>query len=93
MTPRCMDLSTGMSPDMKRAGSGSSTGESTVQYRNDVWFKSHPLPIFQTESLPTSKSFRMRMAASFEFAPGSDRILCERPYFDAWQVVAQLGLG
>ncbi|MFC4273998.1 ester cyclase [Achromobacter aloeverae] len=29
---------------------------------------------------PTGRTFRVRMAASFEFAPGSDRIVCERPY-------------
>src|SRR3546814_5096706 len=31
---------------------------------------------------PTGKAFRIRMAASFEFAPGSDRIDCGRPYYD-----------
>lgn len=29
---------------------------------------------------PTGRTFRVRMAASFEFAPGSDKIICERPY-------------
>ena len=34
-------------------GSGSTTGECTVQHRNDVWFKSHLLPTkIQTETLP-----------------------------------------
>jgi ketosteroid isomerase-like protein len=41
---------------------------------------------------PTGKSFRMRMAASFEFAPGSDKIVCERPYFDQSMVLSELGL-
>jgi len=41
---------------------------------------------------PTGRSFRVRMAASFEFAPGSDRILCERPYFDQGAVLRALGL-
>ena len=31
---------------------------------------------------PTGRSFRVRIAASFEFKPGTDRIVCERPYFD-----------
>ena len=31
---------------------------------------------------PSGKKFRVRMAASFEFAPGSHKIICERPYFD-----------
>lgn len=41
---------------------------------------------------PTGRTFRVRMAASFEFAPGSDRILCERPYFDQGAVLRALGL-
>lgn len=40
----------------------------------------------------TGRSFRVRMAASFEFAPGSDKILCERPYYDQGAVVRALGL-
>ncbi|RYF65904.1 MAG: nuclear transport factor 2 family protein, partial [Comamonadaceae bacterium] len=28
----------------------------------------------------TGRTFRIRMAATFEFAPGSDKIICERPY-------------
>ncbi|MGB0920132.1 MAG: ester cyclase [Alphaproteobacteria bacterium] len=40
----------------------------------------------------TGKSFKVRMAASFEFGPGSDRIICERPYFDQGAVVRALGL-
>lgn len=41
---------------------------------------------------PTGKRFRVRMAATFEFAPGSDKIVCERPYFDQGAVVRALGL-
>jgi hypothetical protein len=41
---------------------------------------------------PTGKAFRVRMAASFEFAPDSDKIVCERPYFDQGAVVRALGL-
>jgi hypothetical protein len=40
----------------------------------------------------TGKGFRVRMAATFEFAPGSDKIVCERPYFDQGAVVRALGL-
>ncbi len=29
---------------------------------------------------PTGRQMRMRMAASFEFAPNSDKIVCERPF-------------
>jgi hypothetical protein len=39
---------------------------------------------------PTGKAFRVRMTASFEFAPGSDKILCERPYFDQGAVLRAL---
>ena len=41
---------------------------------------------------PTGKSFRIRMAASFEFLPESDKIHCERPYFDQMAPVKALGL-
>jgi len=41
---------------------------------------------------PTGKTFRVRMAATFEFAPGSDKIVCERPYFDQGAVIRALGL-
>lgn len=41
---------------------------------------------------PTGKSFRMRMAASFEFEPGTDKIVCERPYFDQSAVLRELGI-
>lgn len=41
---------------------------------------------------PTGRSFRVRIAASFEFAPGSDKIVCERPYYDQGQVFRALGL-
>lgn len=40
----------------------------------------------------TGKAFKVRMAASFEFAPNSDRIVCERPYFDGTAVPRALGL-
>jgi predicted ester cyclase len=41
---------------------------------------------------PTGKSFRVRMAATFEFGAGADKIVCERPYFDQTAVMRQLGL-
>jgi steroid delta-isomerase-like uncharacterized protein len=39
---------------------------------------------------PTGRSFRCRMCAIFEFPPGSDRIVCERVYFDQMTMVRQL---
>ena len=41
---------------------------------------------------PTGRSFRVRMAATFEFAPGSDKIVCERPYYDQGAVLRALDL-
>jgi hypothetical protein len=35
---------------------------------------------------------RVRMAATFLFAPGSDKIVCERPYVDPVQIARSLGL-
>lgn len=40
----------------------------------------------------TGRSFRVRMAATFEFAPGSAKIICERPYFDQSAILAALGI-
>jgi len=51
-----------------------------------------PLRLGGREVAPTGKTFRVRMAAGFEFAPGTDRIVCERPYFDQGAVVRALGL-
>lgn len=41
---------------------------------------------------PTGRKLRARMAASFEFAPGSDRIKCERPYFDQLGMLRSIGI-
>jgi ketosteroid isomerase-like protein len=41
---------------------------------------------------PTGRKFRARIAASFEFPPGSDKIICERPYFDPAQIAKLLAL-
>lgn len=52
-----------------------------------------PLRLPDRTVAPTGEAFRVRMMASFEFAPGSDRIICERPYFDQGAVLRALGLG
>ena len=39
---------------------------------------------------PTGRSFRCRMCAFFAFEPGSDRIVCERIYFDQATIASQL---
>ena len=42
-----------------------------------------PLNLGGGETLEaTGKQFRVRMAATFEFPPDGDKIICERPYFD-----------
>ncbi|HYD87007.1 MAG TPA: nuclear transport factor 2 family protein [Vitreimonas sp.] len=41
---------------------------------------------------PTGRAFRVRMCATFEFGPGSDKIVCERPYFDQGAVMRALEL-
>ena len=51
-----------------------------------------PLRLPDRTVAPTGKAFRVRMAAGFEFAPGSDRIVCERPYFDQGAVLRALGI-
>ena len=39
---------------------------------------------------PTGRAFRARMCAFFFFAEGTDRIVCERIYFDQATIAAQL---
>ena len=38
----------------------------------------------------TGRAFRSRMVALFLFADGTDRIVCERVYFDAASIAAQV---
>ena len=53
---------------------------------------SGPLRLADRIVPPTGRSFRVRMAATFEFKPGPDRIVCERPYFDQSAVLKAIGL-
>lgn len=52
-----------------------------------------PLRIQGKDYPATGKPFRIRMAAAFEFAKDSDKIVAERPYFDPTAIWAQLGVG
>lgn len=52
-----------------------------------------PLKTPQGEIAPTGKGFRVQMCAVFEFAAGTDKIVCERVYFDQGSILRQLGLG
>ena len=51
-----------------------------------------PLKANGTIYEPTGRKFRVRMAASFEFAPGSNKIICERPYSAPDAKLRALGL-
>ena len=51
-----------------------------------------PLQIGDRVVEPTGRDFKIRMAASFEFAPDSDLIVCERPYYDQAAVLKALDL-
>lgn len=52
-----------------------------------------PLRLKDRLVAPTGRAFKVRMAASFEFPPGGDKIICERPYFDQGAVLRALELG
>lgn len=51
-----------------------------------------PLKLADRVVEATGRTFRVRMAASFEFASGSDGIVCERPFFDQRAVLAAIGV-
>ena len=51
-----------------------------------------PLKVGKKTIKPTGRAFKVRMAATFEFKPGSDKIVCERPYFDQGMVLRAIGL-
>ncbi len=51
-----------------------------------------PFKVGHTVYPPTGRSYRIRIAASFEFAPGSDKIICERPYSSSDAKLRALGL-
>ncbi len=53
---------------------------------------SGPLTVGSTVIEPTGRKFKIRMAATFEFPPGSDKIVCERPYFDSGAVLRALDI-
>jgi hypothetical protein len=40
----------------------------------------------------TGRSFRVKMMATFEFAPDSDKIISERPYVNGQAITTALGL-
>ena len=61
----------------------------------EFWLTGTHLGPLQTPSgvaQPTGKSFRVKMMATFEFAPGSAKIISERPYINAMAINRALGL-
>lgn len=80
-------------PDQGNEVISISTADDTVLV--EFWLTgthSGPLTLGGRTIPPTGKSFRMRMAASFEFEPGTAKIICERPYFDQSAVLRALGI-
>jgi limonene-1,2-epoxide hydrolase len=51
-----------------------------------------PLRLPSRVAEPTGMTFRVRMAATFEFPPGGDKVICERPFFDQNTVLKALGI-
>ena len=51
-----------------------------------------PLTLGPSTVDPTGKAFRVRGALTFEFAPGSDKLVCERVYFDQSAILRALGI-
>lgn len=51
-----------------------------------------PLKLPQGEMPPSGKRIKVRMVATFEFKPGSDKIVSERPYTDPRAILYQLGI-
>ena len=51
-----------------------------------------PLNLMGITVEATGRAFRVRMVATFEFAPDSDKIVCERPYYDQGAVLRALDL-
>ncbi|MEZ5997083.1 MAG: nuclear transport factor 2 family protein [Hyphomonas sp.] len=93
---RYFELSRTPFPDQDNEIISIAADDSTDKVLVEFWLTgthTGPLNVNGTVIPPTGKSFRVRMAATFEFAPGSDRIVCERPYFDQGMVLRALGLG
>jgi len=51
-----------------------------------------PLEVNGKTLPPTGKSFKIRALAVFEFAPGQDKLACERVYFDTNAIWTQIGV-
>ena len=92
---RYFELSRTPFPDQDNEIISIAADEATDKVLVEFWLTgthTGPLTVDGKVIEPTGRSFRVRMAATFEFAPGSDRIICERPYFDQGAVLRALDL-
>lgn len=80
-------------PDLKNEIIAIAAADDTVLV--EFWLQGTHLGPLKSNGLtyaPTGRTFRVRMAATFEFAPGSDKIICERPYSAPDAKLRALGL-
>ncbi|CAG9171357.1 nuclear transport factor 2 family protein [Cupriavidus respiraculi] len=80
-------------PDLKNDIIAIAAADDTVLV--EFWLQGTHLGPLKANGLvyePTGRTFRVRMAATFEFAPGSDKIICERPYSAPDAKLRALGL-
>jgi steroid delta-isomerase-like uncharacterized protein len=74
-------------PDQRNENTVLTSGEDTVVAEFDL-LGTHLGPLGGIP--PTGRTFRCRMCALFLFAPGDDRIIGERVYFDQSTILRQL---
>lgn len=61
----------------------------------EFWLRGTHLGVLRVngkEYAPTGRRFETRMSATFEFAPDSEKIICERPYSSSDARLRALGL-
>ena len=61
----------------------------------EFWLRGTHLGVLRVNGkdyAPTGRKFENRMSATFEFAPGTDKIICERPYSSSDARLRALGL-
>ncbi|NYT76036.1 nuclear transport factor 2 family protein [Alcaligenaceae bacterium] len=70
-------------PDLKNEIIAIGAADDTDVVLVEFWLEGTHQGVFSVNGKiyePTGRKFRVRMAASFEFAQGSNKIICERPY-------------
>ena len=80
-------------PDLSNEIIAIAAAEDTVHV--EFWLKGTHLGLLKANGRtfePSGRMFRIRMAATFEFAPDSDKIICERPYSSPDAKLRALGL-